>query len=108
MYVQRVKLPQVSGKLHQFVCEAGRARQWWPMSALGQKQTSRHVRVMSVIPLKADIHQRGLHVRFVPVAEIGASGASVALGQRGGVHISIAHRRLRLDWYSNRLLVSGS
>src|SRR6476659_618423 len=36
------------------------------MSALGREQTSRHVRVMSVIPLKADIHQRGLHVRFVP------------------------------------------
>jgi hypothetical protein len=36
------------------------------MSALGHEQTSRHVRVMSVIPLKADIHQRGLHVRFVP------------------------------------------
>ena len=36
------------------------------MSAKGQKQTSRHVRVMSVIPLKADIHQRGLHVRLVP------------------------------------------
>jgi hypothetical protein len=35
------------------------------MSALGHEQTSRHVRVMSVIPLKADIHQRGLHVRFV-------------------------------------------
>ena len=34
------------------------------MSALGQKQTSRHVRVMSVISLKADINQRGLHVRF--------------------------------------------
>ena len=33
------------------------------MSALGQKQTSRHVRVMSVVPLKADIHQRALHVR---------------------------------------------
>jgi len=29
------------------------------MSAMGQKQTSRHVRVMSVIPLKADINQRG-------------------------------------------------
>ena len=28
------------------------------MSALGHEQTSRHVRVMSVIPLKADIHQR--------------------------------------------------
>jgi hypothetical protein len=27
-----------------------------PMSGQGQKQTSRHVRVMSVIRLKADIH----------------------------------------------------
>jgi hypothetical protein len=26
----------------------------------------RHVCVMSVIPLKADIHHRGLHVRLVP------------------------------------------
>jgi hypothetical protein len=32
-------------------------------SALGHEQTSRHVRVMSVITLKADIHQRELHVR---------------------------------------------
>ena len=40
------------------------------MSALGHEQTSRHVRVMSVIPLKADIHQRGLHVRLVPTADI--------------------------------------
>ena len=38
------------------------------MSALGHKQTSRHVRVMCVIPLKADIHQRGLHVCFVPLS----------------------------------------
>jgi hypothetical protein len=29
------------------------------MSALGHEQTSRHVHVMSVIPLKADIDQRG-------------------------------------------------
>jgi hypothetical protein len=29
------------------------------MSAMGHKQTSRHVCVMSVIPLKADIHQMG-------------------------------------------------
>ena len=36
------------------------------MSAMGHEQTSRHVRVMSVIPLKADIHQRDLHVRLVP------------------------------------------
>ena len=33
------------------------------MSALGHEQTSRDVRVMSVIPLKPDIHQRGSHVR---------------------------------------------
>jgi hypothetical protein len=25
---------------------------------------------MSIIPLKADIHQRGLHVRYVPKADI--------------------------------------
>ena len=40
------------------------------MSALGHEQTSRHVRVMSVIPLKADIDRRGLQVRFVPEADI--------------------------------------
>ena len=40
------------------------------MSALGHEQTSRHVRVMSVIPLKADIHQRGLQVRLVPITDI--------------------------------------
>jgi hypothetical protein len=39
-------------------------------SAVGQKQTSRHVRVMSVILLKADIHQRGWNVRYVPQADI--------------------------------------
>jgi hypothetical protein len=37
---------------------------------LGHEQTSRNVRVMSVIPPKADIHQRGLHVRLVPEADI--------------------------------------
>ena len=36
------------------------------MSALGREQPSRYVRVMSDIFLKADIHQRGLHVRLVP------------------------------------------
>ena len=49
------------------------------MSALGQKQASRHVRVMSVIPLKADIHQRGLHVRLVPEADVVALNPQAAL-----------------------------
>jgi hypothetical protein len=34
------------------------------MSALGQKQTSAHVRVMSALPPKADIRYRDQHVRF--------------------------------------------
>ena len=45
---------------------AGKSAQ---MSTMGHKRTSRHVRVMSVIPLKADIHQRGLHVRLVPCVD---------------------------------------
>jgi hypothetical protein len=49
-----------------------RDRQLLGMSALGHEQTSRHVRVVSVIPLKADIHQRGLHVRLVPLADMRA------------------------------------
>ena len=40
------------------------------MSALDHEQTSRDEPVMSVIPLKADIHHGGLHVRFVPIADI--------------------------------------
>jgi hypothetical protein len=40
------------------------------MSAMGHKQTSRHARVMSVLPLKADIRQREWHVRYVPEADI--------------------------------------
>jgi hypothetical protein len=40
------------------------------MSALGQKQTSGHVRVTSVYPQKADVDRQGRHVRFVPKADI--------------------------------------
>ena len=40
------------------------------MSEMGHEQTSNHVRVMSVIFLKADIHQRGEYVCFVPLADI--------------------------------------
>jgi hypothetical protein len=49
------------------------------MSAMGQEQTSRHVHVMSDIPLKADINWRALCVRFVPLADIEILGAHVRL-----------------------------
>ena len=41
------------------------------MSALGQKQTSRHLQPMSALPPKADITERGWYVRYVPRADIG-------------------------------------
>ena len=41
------------------------------MSAMGHEQTSRHVRVMSVNPLKAK-RQREWHVRLVPLTDTGA------------------------------------
>ena len=40
------------------------------MSALGQKQTSAHVRVMSALPPKAELDQQACDVRFVPQADI--------------------------------------
>ena len=45
------------------------------MSAKGQKQTSRVVRVTSALPPIADIQRMSWHVRFVPIADI--SGAVV-------------------------------
>jgi hypothetical protein len=40
------------------------------MSALGQKRTLGHVRLMSALPPKADIAERSLDVRFVPKADM--------------------------------------
>src|SRR6516165_10212314 len=40
------------------------------MSALGQKQTSRHLQPMSALPPKADIGQCDCDVRIVPKADI--------------------------------------
>src|SRR5215469_15701151 len=39
------------------------------MSALGQKQTSRHLQLMSALPPKADVAKLRCHVRFVPKAD---------------------------------------
>jgi hypothetical protein len=40
------------------------------MSALGHKQTLKRFRLMSALPPKADIAQRGGNVRFVPIVDI--------------------------------------
>src|SRR6516165_11882484 len=40
-----------------------------PMSAMGQKQTSRHLQRMSALPPKADIRRHDWNVRFVPQAD---------------------------------------
>jgi hypothetical protein len=42
------------------------------MSALGQKQTLRDVRMMSALPPKADMRGHLLDVCFVPIADIGS------------------------------------
>ena len=52
-------------------------------SDMGHEQTSRHVRYMSVLPLKADIHKRGLHVRLVPLTDIAESNAHARNAQCG-------------------------
>ena len=55
---------------------------------MGHEQTSRHVHVMSDIPLKADINWRALCVRFVPQADI----AAVLLAQ------SMEYQRLAIPY----------
>ena len=50
------------------------------MSALGHEQTSRHVRVMSAIPLKAVIRRRVQRVCFVPIADLRSRGDNLPLG----------------------------
>jgi hypothetical protein len=54
------------------------------MSALGHKQTSCSIHFMSVIPLKADINQRGLYVRLVPQADSAAEHRSFRRRTRWG------------------------
>ena len=45
------------------------------MSALGQKRTLGKVRLMSVLPPKADIGTHPRNVRFVPKADTAATSA---------------------------------
>ena len=45
---------------------------FWPMSALGQKQTCASQKAMSALPPKADMCGATAHVRFVPIATLNA------------------------------------
>ena len=54
------------------------------MSALGQKQTPQHVRVMSALPPIADITESDWDVRFVPKADIEELGAYKKSGEPRG------------------------
>ena len=67
------------------------------MSALGQKRTSEHVRIMSALPPKADIAKRDRHVCFVPKADIPHCGKkrryfSPTTGSTSGVSVDRARR----------------
>jgi len=54
-----------------------------PMSALGQKRTSRHLQPMSALPPKADITERGWYVRYVPKADISLKETLIVRGPNG-------------------------
>jgi hypothetical protein len=49
------------------------------MSALGQKQTFKRLRLMSALPPKADIRQGNRDVRFVRIADSRAAAKYVAI-----------------------------
>jgi len=68
------------------------------MSALGQKRTSELTQSMSALPPKADITERGRHVRFVPKADICAAANS---------RYSIASSASRLRGMNLTLLALG-
>ena len=75
------------------------------MSALGQKQTSEHVRAMSALPPKADIAGRGRHVRFVPCVDGSELARRIFTSQAwsvqpcvrplSAVHMTAGHNALR-------------
>src|SRR5262245_50855815 len=76
------------------------------MSALGQKQTSLHVRVMSALPPKADIGTQSWNVRFVPKADISDSALNEfqeVLVDRVGVGGEHAMREARIELHSGFL-----
>jgi hypothetical protein len=62
------------------------------MSALGQRQTSRHLQPMSALPPKADIGIQSRDVRFVPKADILRCSRKLAIRSTGRLFIPPALR----------------
>src|SRR5438876_10422357 len=52
---------------------------WSPMSDMGQSRRFGHVRVISALPLMADLRRKKRHVRKVPSAEITALFDAIVL-----------------------------
>src|SRR6516225_3633290 len=79
------------------------------MSALGQKQTLRHLQPMSALPPKADIGTQPRDVRFVPKADIPRCGkerrhsitSSAVASSAGGTVTPSVFAHLRLSASTN-------
>jgi hypothetical protein len=70
------------------------------MSALGHEQTSRPIRIMSVIPLKADIRQREWHVRLAATPHLSLRALRRHQPARSAIGTSAT--------FARRSLMSGS
>jgi hypothetical protein len=70
------------------------------MSALGQKQTSLYVRVMSALPPKADIRQSDFDVRKVPNAEVRGDIQSLGQPRDWGANVRLQSlSRQSQEWF---------
>ena len=74
-----------------FLCSLMGNNRFGSLADIGQ------VRAMSVIPLKADIHQRGLHVRLVPEADMVSRVATLGSVIRAQLHRRATHVAPALD-----------
>ena len=74
------------------------------MSALGQKQTLGHVRVMSALPPKADITAAQTNVRFLPKADSCSAANSGWRLEFGGPSPSQLGRGRRVQCYRRHFI----
>ena len=67
------------------------------MSALGQKQTFKRLRLTSALLPKADIAERDWHVRFVPKADIPRRSEIALFDHLAGGHKKTLRHSVRLS-----------